>query len=78
MASRIKVSPQNRRYFEARGIDDVKLMVLLNIYSPEKMVQARTWIGEQEHGRADWRANIALVISCLSLLLAAAALFLKL
>jgi hypothetical protein len=51
MASRIKVRPETRRYFEARGVDDVKLMVLLNIYSSEKMAQARAWIGEQEHGR---------------------------
>ena len=79
------IDPRHRREFEEVGLYGVRRLVQgSKPYGGQKLFEAREWIGEKEHGeerahrrRAEWQANIALVISGLSMLVALVALFWK-
>jgi hypothetical protein len=81
MAS-VKIDPGNRFEFEDLRLDEVRKRVAANVWAPDKLKAARAWIDEKEHGEesahrrhSNWRANVALAMSGLSLLVALAALF---
>src|SRR5262245_19060440 len=75
MAPTVHILHDNRRDFEQRGIENVRAMVAAGHLSPVKTEQAQACFNEQECGEkrarrssAEWRVNIALMLSGLSLL----------
>jgi hypothetical protein len=64
------ISRENRRDFAKRGLHVVLSHVEHAVFSPQKHREAEEWIDEQDHRSTNKRANLALVISCIAVLVA--------